>query len=39
MALWREHLFSWMGRNAASPMEYFNIPTHRVVDLGCHLDI
>ncbi|SJM89783.1 putative potassium transport system protein kup 1 [Crenothrix polyspora] len=39
MALWREHLFSWMGRNATSPMEYFNIPTHRVVDLGCHLDI
>jgi KUP system potassium uptake protein len=39
MALWREHFFSWMGRNAASPMEYFNIPAHRVVDLGCHLEI
>ncbi|WP_394752682.1 potassium transporter Kup [Crenothrix sp.] len=39
MALWREHFFSWMGRNAASPMEYFNLPAHRVVDLGCHLEI
>lgn len=39
MALWREHLFSWMGRNATSPMDYFNLPAHRVVDLGCHLEI
>jgi KUP system potassium uptake protein len=39
MALWREHFFSWMGRNATSPMEYFNLPAHRVVDMGCHLEI
>ncbi len=39
LALWREYLFSWMNRNATSPMEYFNIPAHRVVDLGCHLEI
>jgi KUP system potassium uptake protein len=39
MALWREHFFSWMGRNASSPMEFFKLPAHRVVDLGCHLEI
>ena len=39
MALWREHLFSWMLRNAASAMEFFRLPTNRVVELGSQLKI
>jgi KUP system potassium uptake protein len=34
MALWREKLFAWMLRNAASAMEFFRLPTNRVVELG-----
>lgn len=39
MALWREKLFSWMMRNAASAMEFFRLPTNRVVELGSQLEI
>jgi KUP system potassium uptake protein len=39
MALWREKLFAWMLRNAASPMEFFRLPTNRVVELGSQLEI
>ena len=34
MAIWRERLFAWMMRNAESAMEFFRLPTHRVVELG-----
>ncbi len=34
MMLWRERLFAWMVRNAASAMEFFKLPTNRVVELG-----
>jgi KUP system potassium uptake protein len=39
MALWRERLFSWMMRNASSAMEFFRLPTNRVVELGSQLKI
>jgi KUP system potassium uptake protein len=39
MAIWREHLFSWMMRNAATPMEFFHLPTNRVVELGSQVEI
>jgi KUP system potassium uptake protein len=39
MAIWRERLFSWMMRNAASAMEFFRLPTNRVVELGSQLEI
>jgi KUP system potassium uptake protein len=39
MALWREKLFAWMLRNAASAMEFFRLPTNRVVELGSQLKI
>lgn len=39
MALWREKLFSWMLRNAESAMEFFRLPTNRVVELGSQLEI
>lgn len=39
MAIWREKLFAWMMRNAASAMEFFRLPTNRVVELGSQLEI
>ena len=39
MALWRERLFSWMLRNAASAMEFFRLPSNRVVELGSQVEI
>jgi KUP system potassium uptake protein len=39
MALWRERLFAWMMRNAESPMGYFCLPPHRVVELGVQVKI
>jgi KUP system potassium uptake protein len=39
MAIWREKLFSWMMRNAATPMQFFNLPTNRVVELGSQVEI
>jgi KUP system potassium uptake protein len=39
MALWREKLFAWMLRNAASPMQFFRLPTNRVVELGSQVEI
>jgi KUP system potassium uptake protein len=39
MALWREHLFALMTRNATSATEFFRIPTNRVVELGTQLEI
>jgi len=34
MALWRERIYATMARNAGSAIEYFNIPTNRVIELG-----
>lgn len=39
MALWREKLFAWMVRNAETPMEFFKLPSNRVVELGSQLEI
>ena len=39
MMLWREKLFAWMLRNAESAMEFFRLPTNRVVELGSQLEI
>lgn len=39
MALWREKLFAWMMRNAESPMEFFALPTNRVVEVGSQVRI
>jgi len=39
MAVWRERLFAWMMRNAATPMEFFRLPTNRVVELGSQVEI
>ncbi len=39
MALWREHLFITMARNAESAMSFFRIPTNRVIELGSQVEI
>ena len=39
MMLWREKLFAWMLRNAESAMEFFRLPTNRVVELGSQIEI
>ena len=39
MALWREKLFAWMLKNSESAMEFFKLPTNRVVELGSQLQI
>jgi KUP system potassium uptake protein len=39
MSLWRERLFAWMLKNSESAMEFFRLPTNRVVELGSQLQI
>jgi KUP system potassium uptake protein len=39
MALWRDKLFAWMLKNSESAMEFFKLPTNRVVELGSQLQI
>lgn len=39
MQIWREKLFFWMLRNAESPMEFFRLPSNRVVELGSQVEI
>ncbi|HWT98871.1 MAG TPA: KUP/HAK/KT family potassium transporter, partial [Terriglobales bacterium] len=39
MMLWREALFAWMSRNAANAMDFFGLPTNRVVELGTQVEI
>jgi KUP system potassium uptake protein len=39
MALWREHLFDWMMKSSESAMEFFRLPTNRMVELGSQMEI
>jgi KUP system potassium uptake protein len=39
MALWREHLFAWMLKSSESAMEFFRLPTNRVIELGSQVQI
>ncbi len=39
MPIWRERLFSWMLANSESAMEFFKLPTNRVVELGSQVEI
>ncbi|MEK7820460.1 MAG: KUP/HAK/KT family potassium transporter, partial [Pseudomonadota bacterium] len=36
---WREALYAWMVRSSASAMEFFQLPTNRVVELGSQIEI
>jgi len=39
MALWREHLFRLMSRNARTATSFFGLPPNRVVELGMQIEI
>ncbi len=39
MALWREHLFAWMVRNATSASHFFGLPPNQVIELGAQVEI
>lgn len=39
MALWREHLFAAMVRNAETPMTFLKLPVERVVELGSQVEV
>jgi KUP system potassium uptake protein len=37
MAIWREHLFAWMTRNASSAAQFFSLPPNQVIELGAQV--
>ena len=39
MALWREHIFTIMSRNARSATAFFRLPPNRVVELGAQVEL
>jgi KUP system potassium uptake protein len=39
MALWREHLFSFMVRNAQRATAFFNIPVDQVIEVGIQVEL
>jgi KUP system potassium uptake protein len=39
MAIWREHLFVLMARNAVRATAFFRLPTERVVELGVQVEM
>ncbi|MBI1404282.1 MAG: potassium transporter Kup [Porphyrobacter sp.] len=39
MPIWREKIFAWLLRNSSSAMDFFKLPTNRVVELGSQVDI
>ena len=39
MAIWREHLFVLMARNAVRPTGFFRLPPERVVELGVQVEL
>ena len=39
MAMWREHVFTVMSRNARSATSFFGLPPNRVVELGAQIEL
>ncbi|MEL7444460.1 MAG: potassium transporter Kup [Pseudomonadota bacterium] len=39
MPIWREKIFAWLLLNSASAMDFFKLPTNRVVELGSQVEI
>ena len=39
MAVWREKLFAWMTQSSESAMDFFKLPTNRVIELGTQVEI
>jgi KUP system potassium uptake protein len=39
MALWREHIFSFMSRNAYRATQFFHIPADQVIEIGSQIEL
>ncbi len=39
MAMWREHLFAVMSRNARTATSFYGLPPNRVVELGAQIEL
>ncbi len=39
MALWREHIFSFMSRNAYRATQFFQIPANQVIEIGSQIEL
>lgn len=39
MALWRDHIYAFMHRNAASAARYFGLPQDRTIEVGVQVEI
>lgn len=39
MALWREHLFSFMSRNSYRATQFFQIPNDQVIEIGSQIEL
>ena len=39
MAPWREHLYTFMRRNAASAADFFSLPPARVFEIGTTIEM
>jgi len=39
MAIWREKLFAFMGKNAQSPVAFFSLPAKQVMEVGIQIEI
>jgi KUP system potassium uptake protein len=39
MALWRERLFAFLGRNSTNAATYFKLPPDRVIEIGIQVEI
>ncbi|MGE3760125.1 MAG: potassium transporter Kup [Pseudobdellovibrionaceae bacterium] len=39
MALWREHLFAFMSRNAFRATQFFHIPADQVIEIGSQIEL
>jgi len=39
MALWREHIFALMSRNAYRATQFFSIPAHQVIEIGSQIEL
>lgn len=39
MALWREHIFAFMSRNAYRATQFFHIPANQVIEIGSQIEL
>jgi KUP system potassium uptake protein len=39
MAIWREHIYAWMKRNAGSAIDFYRVPSGKVMEIGGHYEI